>query len=152
MSLYIFGLLTWSDNDPLGDCMHHGSSSSIFSKMGPCYHQQYFCHIHYYCCCCSTESEYEPLSFVFVAFAVPVEAKFGWNGWLHPPFELNYSQYYRLLVAICWKSPIPLVPQDALTESRHLPLFFQKHLSITDEKCGNAVLMQPKFCRLYLFN
>ena len=86
MTHCICSLLTLSENDSLGDCMHYESRSRNFSKMGPWYYffyHQCCCHFHHFNCCCLTDSTSVPLVYVFVSFAAPVQAIFVRTGWLH---------------------------------------------------------------------
>ena len=122
MLLCLCGILTWSDNKLLGDCMHHNPSSMIVFKMGPCYQNWCCFNFHNFCCCCSNDSESAPFAFKCVAFSVPVETIVVWNGWFKFSFGLNDPRYHCLLAEIRWQYPLPLVPQDVQIEIWRPPL------------------------------
>ena len=155
MSNCLFWLLTWSDSNSLGDCIHHDSSSTVFSKMGPfysCCHHLFCCHHQNFYCCCFSESASVTLLSAFVAFYTSVEAIFVCTGWLNSPFEINYPHYHRLLAVRCWRDSLPLVPQYVLIANLYPPHLNMQHTSIIDGQCKNVVWMQSNFCCLYLFD
>ena len=58
-----------------------------------------------------------PIEFAFVSFDAPAEATFGWSGCLNLSFEVKYTRYHCMLVAIHWRDPLLIVLQFVLLKT-----------------------------------